>query len=107
MKVPVWIDLRSASFTLCQFGKKKGIAEVSFGSAMGGFSRSFTPTQTAQRTSIARANCGGGKVAIFSQSCFLVMLSVHPFDSSSNLQTSRETWIDSVSGKLGRKDEPL
>lgn len=107
MKVPVWIDLRRASFTLCQCGKKRGIVEVSLGSALGGFSRPFTPTKTAQRASIARANLGGGKAAIFSRSRFLVVLSVYPFDSSSNSQTSRGTCIDNVSGKLGCKDEPL
>lgn len=112
MKVPVEIDFRRASFTLCQFevkGNMKlchfenwvGIAEeVDFGAFAGSPCDPTTPSQIMARASAARGNWDWDKEAIFSRSCLLVTLSAPSVDSSFILLTSRETCNESISGKL-------
>ena len=108
MKVPVGIDLRRASFILCQFKKKVGFTmEGGLGSGICRSSGPNTPCQVMVRASVARNNCDWDKEAIFSRSCFLVGLSLPPFDSSFILLTSSETCITNISGKLCHNGENL
>jgi len=78
MKVPVGIDLRSASFTLGQFGKRrascalcqfrtKGLGEkVDLGPGAGRSVGPVTPSQIIARVSVAHADCDWDRAAIFS-----------------------------------------
>jgi len=67
MKVPVGIDLRRASFTRCQFGKRvDDTRKANLGPVVGGSEGSFTPFQIIARASVARANCDWDKAAILS-----------------------------------------
>ena len=101
MKIPVVIDLRKASFTRRQFGKKVNITEgAGSGCTAGGFRGPFAQLQIIASASVARATCGWDKDAIFSRSRCLVAPSAHHSDSSFILETRVETWIDSISGKL-------
>lgn len=99
------IDLWRAIFVLCQFGKGVGVMSgVNLDSAVGDFRDPLTPSKIMARTSIARVNRGWDKVESFPRSCSLVMLPVPPFDSSLIMRTSSETCIDSISGKLQRRN---
>jgi hypothetical protein len=101
MKVPVYIDLRRASFTRSQFGNRVNVARgVRLGSIAGGPSVPVAPLQIMSRASVARANCDLDSAAILSRSCLIVALSVPPIDSTFIVSTSRETCTDSISGKL-------
>jgi len=106
MKMPVGIDLRRASFTLCQFRKSIDFAKKGgLGSGIDRSSGPITPFQIIARTSVARSNCGWDRVAIFSRSCFLVGPSLPSFDSSFILLMSRETCTTNISGKLCRNSK--
>ena len=107
-KVPVGIDLSRASFTLCQFEKRVVFAKkLSLGFGTGRSCGFITPLQIIARASVARGSCDWVKAAIFSRSCFLMMLSVSPPDSSFILLTSRETCAANISGKLCQESEHL
>jgi len=108
MKVPVGIDLRRASFTLCQLKKEVGFTmEGGLGFGIGRSSGPITPCQVIVRASVARNNCGWDKEAIFSRSCFLVGLSSPHSDSSFIFLTSSETCTTNISGKLCHNGEHL
>ena len=108
MKVPVEIDLRRASFTLCQFnGKVSFRMEGGFGSGVGKSNGPITPFQIIASALAARGNFDWDKAAIFSRSCFLMGGSLSPPDSSFIIQTSRETCTTSISGKLCHNSEHL
>lgn len=58
MKVPVEIDLRMASFTLCQFGGGvKFAGRVDMGLAAGRSRRPAIPSQIRERAFFTRGNC--------------------------------------------------
>ena len=108
MKVPVDIDLRRASSTLCQFGSGAKFTEKVDGCF--GTERSrcpAIPSQIMERTSAARANCDLDKEAILSRSCLLVSLSAPSVDSPFILLTSCETNTGSISEKLCHENETL
>jgi hypothetical protein len=117
MNVPVEIDLRRASFTLCQFEVRGNMKlchfgnwvdpaeEVDFSPVAGRPCDSITPSQIIARASAACANCGWDKEVIFSRSCLLTTLSEPSVDSSFILLTSCETCAESISGKLCCKNE--
>ena len=108
MKVPVDIDLRRASSTLCQFGSGAKFTEKVDGCF--GTERSrcpAIPSQIMERTSAARANCDLDKDAILSRSCLLVSLSAPSVDSPFILLTSCETNTGSISEKLCHENETL
>ena len=108
MKVPVRIDLRRASFTLCQFEENVGFTKrVGFGSGVRRSSSPITPFQIIARASVARGNRDWDRAAIVSWSCFLMGVSLSPLNSSFIMQTSRETCTASISGKLCHNSEHL
>ena len=108
MKVPVGIDLRRASFTLCQFRKGSGFGRGDGSSSKAGTSSSPSMSfHIIASVSAARVNCDRDKAAIFSRSSFFVALSVPPPDSCLILLTSRETCISNISGKLCHEIEHL
>jgi hypothetical protein len=106
MKIPVGIDLRRASCTLCQF--RDGVdfgGEVDSGSGRGGSNGPTTPFQIMARASTARVICNWDKAAIFCRSWLFVLLSVSSVNSSLILLTSCETCVDNISGNLRCDDE--
>ena len=104
--MPVGIDLRRASFTLCQFRKRVGSTKkAGLGSGISRSNGPITPFQIIARMSAARGSCDWDRAAIFSRSCFLMGLSLSPPDSSFILLTSRETCITNISGKLCHNSE--
>ena len=108
IKIPMEIDLRRASSTLCQFRKGRGPVGVdNFCFKVGTSNGPIIPFHNIARVSVARANRDCGKAEIFSCSSFVVALSVSPSDSSFILLTSRETCITDISGKLYHITESL
>ena len=108
MKVPVGIDLRRASFTLCQFREKVGFTKrTGFGSGVRRSSGPIIPFQIIARASVARGNRDWDRAAIVSRSCFLMGVSLSPLNSSFIMQTSRKTCTASISGKLRHNSEHL
>lgn len=108
MKIPVWIDLRSASSTLYQFG---GIgmfvedANVGLGAVES--SGPVAPLQIETRTSLKREKSDWDKEAIFCRSNLVVSPSALPTDSSLIFLTSREICNDRISGNLSYENERL
>jgi hypothetical protein len=123
MNVPVEIDFRRASFTLCQFEVRGNMKlchfvklchfeigldpadEVNFSPVTGISGNRITPSQIMVRASAARGNRDWDKEAIFSCSSLLTTLSEPSFDSSLISLISRETCTESISGKLCCKNE--